>query len=121
VGAILGVPLAIAAQVGTWPKVTARDLVRPIGWLLAGMGVMAFLAGVAGHVAAARGWVWLFGRLAKAVPAEKHVAFLTDLWAHVASYGMGFLGGSFLVIWTLIIRWRLRITAIKDASWGGAA
>ena len=42
-----------------------------------------------GYVAAVNGWVRLFGRLANAVPTDKHVAFLTDLWTHNASYLAG--------------------------------
>lgn len=45
--------------------------------------------------------------LASAVPREKHVPFLADLWAHLASYIVGFVGGIVLIGST----WRSRFKA----------
>src|SRR5205814_6840467 len=86
VGLILGVPLAIAARAGRRPKRSAAEMIRPMLVLLACMGATALLAGVAGHVLARRGVIFVEEPLAYWLPAEKHVAFLTDLWAHAASY-----------------------------------
>ena len=44
------------------------------------------------------------GRLRVAVPPERHVAFLIDLWAHSASYAVGFVGGVILIV----LVWRSR-------------
>ena len=49
--------------------------------------------GCIGYGLASRGTVFLVGPLADRVPAERHVAFLADLWAHNASYASAFLGG----------------------------
>jgi hypothetical protein len=65
----------------------------------------AILAGLLGWLLASRGIVQLVEPLAPAVPAEKHVAFLIDGFAHTASYGFGFFGG--LVVMALI--WRSRL------------
>src|SRR3954465_11268214 len=86
VGLILGVPLALAARAGSRPKVTASSLVRPLAFMLGAVGIVAAAAGAVGHTAAKCGWVWLPEPLASAVPQDRHVAFLTDLWAHLASY-----------------------------------
>ena len=104
VGLILGVPLAIAAQAGSRPKRTAESLVVPLVWLLGVMAVCAVIAGLIGWTLARAGVVFLVGRLQEAVPPERHVAFLVDLWAHSASYAVGFVGGVVLIV----LVWRSR-------------
>lgn len=105
VGLPLGIWLAIAARAGRAPPLGLAELRRPILLLMLGCGTLALLAGIAGAISAALGCVWLVGWLAEAVPQEKHIAFLADLWAHSASYACGMLGGIGLIAWT---RWRRR-------------
>lgn len=93
VGLILGVPLAVAARAGRGPKRSARTLARPIARLLLVMGVCALVAGVAGFALGRAGLVTLAGPMAEQIPAERHAPFLADLWAHSASYFVGFVGG----------------------------
>jgi hypothetical protein len=109
-GLILGVPLALIARSGSRPKLTARDLLMPIAVLLACMGLIALIAGVCGYFAARTGRVWLLEPLASTVPEEKHVRFLADLWAHLAAYGTGFIGG--IVVWLWVWRERRRRAAV---------
>lgn len=45
VGLILGVPLAIAARAGSWPRLLPSQLVRPLGMMLAIVGILAAVAG----------------------------------------------------------------------------
>jgi hypothetical protein len=101
VGVLLGVPLVIVARAGSLPKRSARSLVRPIGWLMLSAAAGAVIAGFVGWIAASRGWVYLVGRFAAEVPAEQHVPFLIDGFAHTASYGVGFVGGLVVlaVVW----------------------
>lgn len=106
VGLILGVPLATLARFGSLPKRSATSLIRPLGILLCCNAVLAGIAGCVGYVAAMNGWVWLAGRLSEAVPRDKHVAFLVDLWAHSASYAGAAVGGVVLMI--AVVRWRWR-------------
>jgi hypothetical protein len=98
VGLIIGVPLAMAARFGDRPQRSASSLVRPMGILLLTMGAAAVLAGIIGHFLADRGLVVLLDPLWTEVPEDRHVAFLTDLWAHSASYIVGFIGGVILII-----------------------
>ena len=100
VGALLGIPVAIAARVGSRPKRSAASLIRPTCALLAVMAIIAAVAGVVGYVLAKNGVVVLLEPLVSMVPPEKHVAFLADLWAHSASYLVGFIGGIVLVVLT---------------------
>ena len=107
VGAALGGLLAIAARLGTWPLLTARDLVRPVFVLLVVMGVASLAAGLLGHHLAESGQVVLLEPFASRLPADKHVPFLTDLLAHNAAYLFGGLGGLLLALRTVFVRRRL--------------
>ncbi len=92
VGLILGLTLAAAARAGPWPKHEA-SLVRPVLTMMVCSALAAIVFGCIGYALASRGVVFLVGPLADRVPAEQHVVFLADLWAHNASYAFGFLGG----------------------------
>lgn len=93
VGLPLGIGLAVASRAGSRPKLKARDLIRPILKLLGAMYVVAILAGLIGFLTANGGVFHLVGPLAARIPADRHVAFLTDGWAHSASYLAGVVGG----------------------------
>ena len=110
VGLILGVPLAMAARLGQRPMRTAAWLVRPIAILLLVMACCAVLAGVIGYILARNRVVFLVGPLASAVPVERHVPFLIDLWSHNASYLAGFVGGIVLAV----VTWKSRGTTAEN-------
>lgn len=97
VGLLLGVPLAIAARAGNRPLRSVGSLVRPVAALLAVMGVCAALAGVLGWLLARNGVAFLVGPISQELPADRHVPFLADLWAHSASYAVGFIGGVIVI------------------------
>lgn len=100
VGLPLGVLLAVAARAGHRPKMTERELRRPVLRLLAVMAVFALLAGLLGYGLALSGKIWLAQPLATLVPSDRQVPFLADLWAHSASYLGGFVGGPALALMT---------------------
>jgi hypothetical protein len=102
VGVLLGIPLACAARLGRAPKRTARSLLWPLIVLMTISAVCAAVAGLTGATLARAGVVWLIAPLAHTVPQERHAAFLTDLWAHNASYASGFIGGAVLIwrVWS---------------------
>lgn len=104
VGFGLGIPLAIAARFGSRPKKAARDVVIPLLMLLAVAAALAAIAGVIGYLMATAGWIQLYGSLAARVPADKHSAFIADLFAHNVSYLVGAVGGVALIVST----WRSR-------------
>jgi hypothetical protein len=106
VGLILGVPLTFVARFGSRPKRSARSLLVPIVQLLCVMGIGAALAGVIGWFLGSIGAVFLVGRVAEELPEHRHVPFLADLWAHSASYAIGFFGG----IVQMVRIWRSRTT-----------
>lgn len=104
VGLGLGIPLAMAAQVGARPKTSAKSLLLPLAKILAVTGTLAAIAGVIGYLAANEGWVRLFEPLASRVPTTKHPAFIADLFAHNVSYIAGAITG----IWLIVRTWRKR-------------
>ncbi len=112
VGLWLGISLAFAARAGGRPKRGVRSLVRPVLVLLAVMGSCAFLAGLVGFMLGDRDAVHLLEPLASRVPADRHARFLADLWAHSASYLVGFLGG----IVVIARAWRSRTRSIGTAG-----
>jgi hypothetical protein len=83
-----------------------HNLLKPVAIVLCSMGAISLLAGVAGYFVAKAGGVWLIEPLASRVPADRHVLFLADLWAHIAAYIVGFLGGLGLCIWDILARGR---------------
>jgi hypothetical protein len=108
VGLLLGVPLAVAARASARPKRSVGSLVRPVGLLLGVMAACALAAGILGWFLARSGAVFLVGPIAEELPAERHVPFLADLWAHSASYIVGVAGG----IVVMVLVWRSRGQAL---------
>jgi hypothetical protein len=104
VGLVLGVGLAIAARASSRPKRAVRELIRPVIVLMVATGLCALIAGIVGWVLALNGIVHLVGPLARDLPADKHVPFLADLWAHSASYIAGAVGA----IVVMVRVWRSR-------------
>jgi hypothetical protein len=111
VGLLLGVPLAVAARAGSRPKRFVGSLVQPLAWLLAIMAVCALAAGVLGWLLASSGAVFLVDPIARELPPDRHVPFLTDLWAHSISYLVGLVGG--VVVTVSVWRSRGRAVAAK--------
>lgn len=103
-GLILGVPLALAARLGSWPKRHVRTLAQPIAEVLLVMAVGSLLAGVIGYIGAVRGWAqvpdWIWAR----IPESRQTPYVIDMWAHNAAYLVGALGGVFLWARVLVER-----------------
>jgi len=104
VGLPLGVILAAAARLGSWPRRSARQMLPPLLLLLLIMGLLAVIAGITGYWCARQNTVWLLEPLASAVPPDHHAAFLADLWAHLSSYASGVLGGLALALYIFFRR-----------------
>ncbi len=113
VGLLLGLPLAIAARAGSQPKRSAGSLVGPVAWLMGVTATCALAAGIAGWLLARSGAVFLVGPIAARLPAERHVPFLADLWAHSASYLVGISGGIVLLV---SVRRSRKRAAIDEAA-----
>lgn len=99
VGVLLGVPLAMVARVGARPKLKAKDMLRPVGGLLAVMAVCALTIGVIGYTTRGRSVRdQLFA--GDYETADNAPGFYADLYAHNASYDSGIIGGLILIGFT---------------------
>jgi len=114
VGVMLGVPAALACRIGSWPKFTAGQLVKPLALLLVVMAIGALVAGIAGYNAAQAGKIQLLEPLASRIAPEKHAAFLADLWAHITSYALGFIGGWVIISYVVFARWHGVRAALRE-------
>ncbi|MEZ6053187.1 MAG: hypothetical protein R3C02_17665 [Planctomycetaceae bacterium] len=100
----LGVPLACFARWGKPPKVSARQLLKPIGLTLTVMGISSIIMGATAYRLATTDRIKLFEPWSSRIPAEIHADFLTDLWAHNTAYVIGCIGGVCLWGWTVRLR-----------------
>jgi hypothetical protein len=114
VGVLLGVPTALVAQLGPWPPITARTLVKPVALLMLVSACLAFGSGLLAYRSARQDSLQLWEPLASRVPAENHAAFLADAAAHSISYSAGAIGGGMIMIWTLLRR--LRMSREQDVT-----
>jgi hypothetical protein len=112
VGLMLGFPLACAARLGSSRPFAAKEMVKPIATLLGVMGLGAFLAGMIAFIFGSKGSVQIPAVFASALPSQKHIPFLVDMWAHSASYLFGFVGGIVLIMRI----WRKREKGIHQTA-----
>jgi hypothetical protein len=111
VGLFLGIPLAFVCRFGQKPKLTTREMFRPILTMLMLLYVASMLAGVLGYFSKHIG-VGLLPPLSQAVTPERHALFLFNLWAHGAAYLFGAVGGIVLMIRS----WKKRLHHAKLTS-----
>jgi hypothetical protein len=106
VGMLLGIIAAVLCRAGSWPKLDAACLVRPILCLLVIMAVASLLAGVTGYQLAMASGLRLPEPYGARVPKAHHAFFFADSLAHLAAYSIGSLGGMILCARLLIQRRR---------------
>lgn len=100
----LGIPICLFARYGRRPKLTARDLVRPLVWLMVASGLLSSIFGTVGYFYAQAGDSPLSEPWFSLVPRARHAFFLADLWAHRAAYATGLVGSVFIWGWCVYRR-----------------
>ena len=105
VGLPLGIGLALAARIGSAPKLAVGDLMRPVAVLMLACLAIAFATGGIGALVSANGGDAI-GYWREVIPPEKWTAFAFDAWAHSASYLAGAVGGLFVIVRTALKRRR---------------
>lgn len=96
----LGIPMAMACQLGKRKKIPPKQIMRPIFGLLKVMALLAAIAGFIGFALAHANFIHLSDSLSSRIPEERHPLFLADAFAHSASYATGFFGGVYLIFRT---------------------
>lgn len=111
VGFGLGVPLAIASRVGTWPKLDWAQHRKAMGIMLLVMAVLATVAGCgAWFVTRSMDPVQLAEVTGTEITSHLRSRFLAAGAAHLTSYGVGLLGGLTLIVLTLVRRRRMTLS-----------
>ena len=90
---VLGSMIAISAQAGSYPRISARQLLKPLLAVFSGMAIVAIAGGLWGYHA--------WRPASKIFVARRE---MTDFCAHLMSYCGGLLGALALVIWIVIHR-----------------
>ncbi|MEM8529395.1 MAG: hypothetical protein AAGF95_01045 [Chloroflexota bacterium] len=116
VGVLLGFPTAVIALAGRREKVTASDLVRPVGVLFAVAASMALLFGMIGFVLAFTEVVKLPEKDIVMLPAGGALGYIAAGWAHNTSYAAGAVGAIVLWLWVGRKRTQLAQTTIAPSS-----
>ncbi|MGH7130602.1 MAG: hypothetical protein ACREJO_01460 [Phycisphaerales bacterium] len=115
VGLGLGIPLAMAARIGSWPKLTDGVLLKSVLWLLAVMGVCAAVSGlIAMFVCDGATFRYFYSWVAEQVPRNMHARMEIAGVMHNVSYAVGFFGGLILCVVTVVRRWRM--SRVKSAQ-----
>lgn len=115
-GLALGGLIALTARFGKRPKIDVQDLVQPGLWLLAAVGTLALLAGMAGYIAADAGAISLDAGFAARMPQTGHDRFLAVAWAHTAAYGGGLIGAMLFAARIWITRARSTTSVLSPAT-----
>lgn len=105
VGLGLGLPLALASRIGSWPKLDWTHHRSGVSRLLAIMAALAFCAGLLVWLDThSNDPVSLADLTGKRITPHLRSRFLAAWAAHLTSYGVGFLGGLILILLTILRR-----------------
>ena len=110
IGALLSIPVTLAARIGSWPKLTARDLKPTIIKGLMCNGIFAASAGIYGYTRAKNGTSILNN---DTVSDNAKNNFIANAFAHRAAYLGGFLFTLYLTTWTVHKRYCLHKKQVK--------
>lgn len=104
IGALTGVPLALAARRGTHPPLNADDVRKPLALLYASAGTAALLFGAGMFLASRQGVFALNPTLLYRWPIEYHAAHAALETAYSTAASVVLLGNIVLCLWV----WRQR-------------
>jgi hypothetical protein len=114
VGLFLGLFLALAARVGPHPKLSVRELLRPIARLILAMACCALTAGITGFFLASHHLLPEPEWMSPVLTPSNYPRFMADWFAHNASYASGFLGGAVLCVLQYRRRGRLQSLVVNS-------
>ena len=98
-GALLGYAAGLTATLGPHPKLTPRELLKPIALLVCAVAAATALAGYSVWRHSEALGVMLDPGMAEAVPPKRHTALLTVACYHFVAYASAVVGGVVLCVW----------------------
>ncbi len=101
-GAGLSVPVMASARIGSWPKMSMKELIKPTGIALGVMGLCSLIEGLRGYRLAASGLInrsSFAAYVTAGVPNDSMNVFLADVYAHNAAYASGVCAALGLTCW----------------------
>lgn len=114
-GALLGYAAGLTATLGPRPKLTPRELVKPIVLVVCAVAAATTLAGVSVWRHAEMLGVTLDPGMAEAVPVRRHRELLTVACYHFVAYAGSAVGSVVLCVWVWAER-RKRAAAASGES-----
>ena len=97
VGLFLGIPLAVVCRWGSKPKLTVKDVVRPVLVLLVVLYVVSMLFGGIGYFMRWSGLRLIPSSFEKHIASELHASLQFNLFAHNVAYLFGTVCGLVLM------------------------
>lgn len=121
VGLPLGIILAGASRVGSWPKLTAQELIKPLACTMTGVGIASLMSGIYGYFAHKSFFnnfldtlpaneidntVFVSPSYMDGVSVKNGLRFMANGYAHNAAYTFGIIGGLALAVYALHKRYK---------------
>ncbi|MGF1578092.1 MAG: hypothetical protein ACFCD0_01880 [Gemmataceae bacterium] len=98
-GLFAGVAIALTATLGENPPLTLRQLLLPVGLLLAGTATGTILCGFAGHYNGKICAIVFQGGFGSTIPKEEQLWFFTVACAHMGTYTSSVIATIAVCIW----------------------
>lgn len=112
IGLVFGMILARASQSEGLPAIPITKLVKPIFILLGTMTLTATLAAIVGFELSRHSLISMPSPWARMIPSSQDDRFMAVWFAHGASYLLGLVGGTFLILRIWNQRFRPRIISV---------
>ena len=96
IGVGLGSILALVSQSDGRPPYPINQIKKALVRIVIAMAIVSSLAGILGYQLSKGGIFSLASNFAEAIPTNRHDRFVAVWFMHLASYIVGFGGGSFL-------------------------
>jgi hypothetical protein len=113
-GLMIGLALASMATLGRGPRLSARELVRPVALMTAVTAAGTLIAGAGGYFNAELVGMKLGEPLASQIPPERHLRFFAVACAHFGTYASAIFAAIGLCVWT--VRQRRLKTGVPASS-----
>jgi hypothetical protein len=113
-GLVIGLALALAATLGRWQPLSARELIRPVMLMMVGVASGTVIAGAGAYFNAEMTGVTLGEPWASGIPPERHLRFFVVACAHFGTYASAIAGAAGLCVWT--VRRRIRRQLIRGGD-----